>query len=307
MFKHFAALALVGAALVIPTRNSIAQHLHHSHGHGHHGHDHHGHILHGALGFGGLGFSSLGIGGLGYGYWPYSYGYSYPGLNLGWPYYGAYYSYPSAYYLGSGPYYLGSAVTFAAPRTTIITVPNVVATVPDAAAPANPRVAARPVEIQFGGFAQIGELATRLVQQTNDLCLDLHHNYQRNAGFADTYRAAYQIFETAKFVSAGQGDRQEIAKRVNELDALFHQVQSEAKRFRRRTVRQIAGTGLQTKLNDVETTLHELMTDVGVMGTHGAPQPAPAPAAPAPAPANAQAAPPPLPPPLPAPNPPGGN
>lgn len=293
MFKLFAAAALVGVALVVPTGSAIAQHHHHGHDYGHLGHHQHGH-------------GHIHLGGLGFGYWPSSYGYYYPGWNYGyypgwnfsWPYYTytSYLSNPSAYILGGGPYYFGNGVTYGTPRTTIVTVPNAAA--PNAAAAANPRVAARPVEIQFGGFAQFGELSARLVRLANDLCLDLHHNYPHNAGFADTYRAAYQIFETAKFVSANQGDRPEIARRVNELDALFHQVQSDARRFRRRFVRQIAGTGLQAKLNEVETTLHDLMQDVGVMGTHGAPPPAPAPAAP---PANAELAPPP---PLPAPNPP---
>jgi hypothetical protein len=272
MFRKLATAVLFGVAFLIPAISANAQHFHH--GHHHHGHGH------------------VHLGGLSFGYWPYFYGY--PGLSYGWPYYGAYY--PNTYLFGSGSYYLGNQTLYSVPRT-IITVPNTV-NVPNTVTVANTRVAARPAEIQFGGFAQVGELSARLVRLANELCLELHHNYQHNAGFADTYRAAYQIFDTAKFVSAHQGEREEIARRVNEMDGLFHQVQSDASRFRRRSVRRIAGTGLPPKLNGVEAALHDLMTDVGVMGTHGAPQPAAAP------PANAEVAPPP---PLPAPNPPRGN
>jgi hypothetical protein len=281
MIRQFLTAALVSTAMFASSATVNAQH--HYHGHGHHGHGHHGHHhSHGHFHFGGLGF----------GYWPSFY---YPTWSYGWPYYGSYY--PSTYYYGGWPYYLGSGVSFSVART-IVTVPNTV-TVANTVNVPNTRVAARPADIQFGGFVKIGELSARLIQLANELCLDLHHNYQHNNGFADTYRAAYQIFDTAKFVNANPGNREEISRRVNELDGLFHQVQSDVRRFRRRSVRQIAGTGLQTKLNEVETTLHDLMADVGVMGTHGAPPPAAAPA-------NAEVAPPP-PPPLPAPNPPRGN
>jgi hypothetical protein len=297
MFREFATAALVGVALLAPPGNAIAQR--HGHGHGHHGHghsgDHHqGHVH---------------VGRLGLGYWPYysSYSYSYPSWNYGWPYYGSYFSHPNAFLLGGGPIYLQNFVTYTPAATTSITLPNAVLNALNAAADANqpdPQMVARPAEIQFGGFAQFGELSTRLVGLANKLCLDLHHNYQHNAGFDDTYRAAYEIYETAKFVSANPGDRQEIVRRVNDADSLFHQVRADARRFRRRAVQRIAGTSLQTKLNEVEATLHDLMMDVGVMGTHGAPQPAAPPPAIPPQPANAQPG---FPPPLPAPNPPGAN
>jgi hypothetical protein len=138
-------------------------------------------------------------------------------------------------------------------------------------------VAAEPVAIEFGGYSHVDDLAGRLERQANELCLDLHHNYRHNAGFAETYREAYQILSTAKYIHAKehQGDRDEVARRLDELDGLLHHVQDDVNGWSRRQRRQIGQSGLQTKLTQVEATLHHLMHDVGVQGTHGAPAAAP--------------------------------
>jgi hypothetical protein len=150
-------------------------------------------------------------------------------------------------------------------------------------------VAAKPVAIEFGGYAHVDDLAGRLERQANQLCLDLHHNYRHNAGFAETYREAYQILSTAKYIHAKehQGDRDEVTRRLDELDGLFHHVQDDVKDWSRNNRRRIGQSGLQTKLTQVEATLHHLMHDVGVKGIHAPPESA------APSPATADVAPPP--------------
>ena len=132
-------------------------------------------------------------------------------------------------------------------------------------------VAAKPVAVEFGGYSHVDDLAGRLERQANDLCLELHYNYRHNRGFAETYREAYQVLNTAKYVHAKehQGDRAEVARRLDEVDGLFHHVQDDVRRFSRRQNRQIGQGGAQTKLELVEATLHHLMHDVGVQGTHG--------------------------------------
>ena len=124
--------------------------------------------------------------------------------------------------------------------------------------------------IEFGRYAHVDDLAGRLERQANELCLDLHHNYRHNPDFADTYREAYQILSTAKYIHAQehQGDRAEVARRVDELDGRFHHVQSDIQGWSRRHRRQIGQSGLQAKLELVEATLHHLMNDVGVKGAH---------------------------------------
>lgn len=165
--------------------------------------------------------------------------------------------YDSHYY---GTYYSDAGINYYTPRT-YVTDPGTY-------------VAAKPVEIEFGGYAHVDDLSGRLELLANDLCLDLHYNYEHNPGFAATYREAYKILDTAKYVHAKehQGDKAEVAQRVDELDGLLHHVQGEVKGWSRRQSKQIAQGGVQTKLDSVEATLHHLMNDVGVKGAHGEPQ-----------------------------------
>jgi hypothetical protein len=134
-------------------------------------------------------------------------------------------------------------------------------------------VAARPIAIEFGGYAHIDDLSARLERLANQLCLDLHYNYRHNADFDHVYREAYQVLAAAKYIHAKehQGDRAEVARRLDEVDGLFHHVQEQVAGWSRRNHRQIGRSGVQTKLNIVEATLHHLMNDVGVKGAHGVP------------------------------------
>jgi hypothetical protein len=141
-------------------------------------------------------------------------------------------------------------------------------------------VAAKPIQIEFGAFSHVDDLSGRLERLANQLCLDLHYNYKHNPGFPQTYRAAYQILDTAKYihVKEHQGDRAEVARRLNDVDGLFHHVQTQLPGWSRRQFRQIGQGGVQTKLQQVEATLHHLMHDVGVKGVHGEPDGTVAPA-----------------------------
>ena len=112
-------------------------------------------------------------------------------------------------------------------------------------------VAAKPIQIEFGGYAHVDDLAGRLEQLMNQLCLELHYNYRHNPGFAETYRAAYHVLDTAKYIhdEEHQGDREEVARRLDEVDGLFHQVQDEVQRWSRHHHRQIGQSDAQTKLD----------------------------------------------------------
>jgi hypothetical protein len=145
-------------------------------------------------------------------------------------------------------------------------------------------VVAKPVEIEFGGYAHVDDLAGRFERQVNELCLDLHHNYRHNEGFAATYREAYEILKTAKYIHATehQGDRDEVARRLDAVDGLFHHVQEDVGRWSRRHRRQIGQGGAKTKLDAVEATLHHLMHDVGIQGSHETPVAGPVEVAPPP-------------------------
>lgn len=168
---------------------------------------------------------------------------------------------------------------------------------PGAMAPPVPYSVQRPVVAEFGAYSHVDELATRLESLTNQLLLDLHYNYSHNPGFQETYREAYAIFETAKFIHAAEHhqDRTAISTRLNGLDADFHHIQGDVRGWSRHHHQQVGQLGILTKMDMVEEALHHLMTDVGVQqasAVNQAPASAPAPGygpAPTYAPAPAQA------------------
>ena len=141
-----------------------------------------------------------------------------------------------------------------------------------------PQVVQQPVQMQFGGYARFEDLSGRLETEVNRLCLDMHYNYQHNPGFAEAYREAYSLLDSAKFVHAKehQGDRDAIRHHVVQMDQLMHHVLEEIGQWSREHRRQIASGGVIEKSSAVEAVLHHLCYDVGIE-PHGADEPAPAP------------------------------
>lgn len=163
-------------------------------------------------------------------------------------------------------------------------------------ASSDPRVyaAARPVPIQFGGFAYVEDLGGRLETMANEFCLDLYYNYSQNPGFDETYREAYQLLDVARFIHAAehQNDRQAVSAKLSGVDQLFHHVQDDVRGWTRHHHRQIGQLGILSKMDMLESTIHHLMNDAGVhhadageqapppqgaAGVEQAPPPAPAP------------------------------
>ncbi|MCO6042408.1 hypothetical protein NG895_00670 [Aeoliella sp. ICT_H6.2] len=124
----------------------------------------------------------------------------------------------------------------------------------------------QPVVMTFGGYTHVDELALALETQLNELCLDLHYNYQHNHGYVETYTEAYSLLQTAKHVHAAehQGDRETIRQHLGGMDSLFHHIEDDVRGWSRHQHRQIGQGGLLTKCEQVEATLHHLMYDVGV-------------------------------------------
>jgi hypothetical protein len=269
MFNRTGFFAITALAAFWPLASAVAQHHHHHGGHGS------GIGIH--FGGGGHGHSGIGIhydDDDHYDHGHYSHGhhsYGHHHHHSGWhdsdwlfvvPHYDSHYH---------GTYYVDDGISYYVPRTY--------------ATNSQRYVAAKPLQLEFGGYAHVDDLAGRLERQVNQLCLELHHNYRHNAGYAATYREAYTILEIAKYIhdKEHQGDRDEVARRLDEVDGLFHHVQDDVARWSRRQARQIGQGGLQTKLQAVEATLHHLMHDVGVEGSHLEPPAGPAEIAPLPA------------------------
>jgi hypothetical protein len=137
----------------------------------------------------------------------------------------------------------------------------------------------RPQEITFGGFSHVDDLAIRLEDLANQLCLDLYYNYSHNFEFRVTYAEAYQVLEVARFIHNAEHhqDRAAIQKRLQGLDDLFHHVQDDVCGWSRHHHRQIGTLGVLSKMDLLEDTLHHLMNDVGVSQAPGVNEKAPRP------------------------------
>jgi hypothetical protein len=134
-----------------------------------------------------------------------------------------------------------------------------------------------PLEISFGGYGHVDDLAARLESLMNELCLDLYYNYSHNPGFHETYSEAYSLLETAKFIHAAEhaNDRDAISHRLGGADALFHHVEEDVLGWSRVHRRQIGTLGIISKMDMAESVLHHLMQDVGVQESLDEHAPAP--------------------------------
>ena len=81
----------------------------------------------------------------------------------------------------------------------------------------------------FGMFANIGPLAHRLETLSNELLLDLHHNYSHNRGFNETYAEAYELLTAAQFVHTAEHTHSHAAiqQKLDGLDRLLHHVEDD--------------------------------------------------------------------------------
>jgi hypothetical protein len=263
MIHRLALVAIAGVAAIWPVQLAVAEHDHHDRHDRHHHDDDHG---------GGFGIHLDSDGGVGlhFGHGDHhdfdrhdDYGHHHH-HHSGWhdthwhdsawdfvlPHYDSHYH---------GTYYLQGDEHYYVPQTFVTRTRSY--------------VAAEAVPLAFGGYSHVDDLAGRLEREANQLCLDLHYNYRHNPDFAATYREAYQILTTARYIHdrEHQGERDEVARRLDEVDRVFHHVQEDVTGWSRRQKRQIGQGGVQAKLQMVEATLHHLLHDVGVEGSHGAP------------------------------------
>ncbi len=130
--------------------------------------------------------------------------------------------------------------------------------------------APRPVELKFGGFQKHAELAERLETLANQLCLDLHANYQDNPDFDEVYGLSYKLLQAAKYVHGKEhaGDKAAIQQSVNSIDEAFHHVQRDIRDWRSANRRQVGPMNLAATTEEFEAVLHHLMFDLGVKPSH---------------------------------------
>lgn len=124
----------------------------------------------------------------------------------------------------------------------------------------------QPVEVQFGEFAYTDQLSEVLTTVLNDLCLDMHYNYQQNANFAAAYREAYAALTEAKGLRDAQqsDDRDSIKQRLKITDSLLHSLEPQVQGWTRTHQKQIGEAGMLTKLEIAGDVTHHMMYDAGI-------------------------------------------
>ena len=164
--------------------------------------------------------------------------------------------------VNNGTYYRQNGQSYYYPQTAML---------------GNLQTAPTPLEITFGGYGHVEDLASRLEFLMNDLCLDLYYNYSHNPGFQETYSEAYLLLETAKYIHGAEhaNDREAISRKLGGADTLFHHVEDDVRRWSRVHRRQVGTLGILSKMEMAESVLHHLMEDVGVKAE--IPEQAPAP------------------------------
>lgn len=137
----------------------------------------------------------------------------------------------------------------------------------------------RPVVFEFGRFARTEELANRLELAANELCLEMHHNYQGNPEFAHAYREAYGVRQQAKLIRVSLQDRdfEAIRHAATTADNQLHHVSEAVANWDRHATRQVGSGGLTEKLIGTESLAHHLLFDAGVKSQHGEREEAPPP------------------------------
>lgn len=163
------------------------------------------------------------------------------------------------HYHDSGTYYNRNGTHYYVPATP-----------PPGTYPGQPTAPMPPqsVKLQYGGFKQTVDLAERLEFEANRLCLDMHYNYSHNRGFAQTYREAYDIRQTADTLGSPQLSRTRLRQVATELDEPFYHVQEEIKPWTRIERRPIGEGGINGKAEVMESILHHLLYDVGINPQH---------------------------------------
>ena len=120
--------------------------------------------------------------------------------------------------------------------------------------------------IQFGSFSHVDDLASQLETEMKYFLLDMHYNYAHNHGFRTTYAEAYRLYEVAKYIHAAehQQNRAAIRQQLGGMDALFHHLEEDVETWTRHNHYPVGHLGIRAKMNQIESTLHHLMNDVGV-------------------------------------------
>ena len=110
------------------------------------------------------------------------------------------------------------------------------------------------------------DLASRRLETlARQVCLDLHHNYSHNPGFAQTYAEAYRMMDAAQFVYSAHErrdvDHRAVFARLDEIEELARHLQDDVRRWTRYPQREIGQGDVAWKLDRVEATVQQVRDD----------------------------------------------
>lgn len=137
------------------------------------------------------------------------------------------------------------------------------------AEPAAPKANTPAAEPKFGAYAYVPKVSSDVAVLANRLCLTMHRGFRNREDFDDAYAAAYDVrlqSQQIRDLARDPNNRQEIAKRLEKLDAGMHRVFAEVGEWTEDP--KLAGNkeveNLKRDFGTLGNAVHYLMTDVGV-------------------------------------------
>jgi hypothetical protein len=110
-----------------------------------------------------------------------------------------------------------------------------------------------------------GLASRRLETLARQVCLEMHYNYSHNPEFAPTYGEAYQLLDAARYVYRAKDtpayDRPAVTARLNEINQLAHHLADDVRGWTRYPQRQVGQGDLAWKLERVDATVQELLSE----------------------------------------------
>ncbi len=142
-----------------------------------------------------------------------------------------------------------------------------------------------PTVYTYGARNHLDELAITLQRQANDITWDMYRNYQGNFEFTETYTEMYELLQSAKHLHdvihntprhLCRNDNSHIVSDLHEMDALFHHIEDDIVNWvpTRHPHHYFHAHGnLQSRIEEMEETLHHLMEDYGIQSNISNPPP----------------------------------
>lgn len=128
----------------------------------------------------------------------------------------------------------------------------------------------------FGARLHIRKLAMELNRQSANMCLVAHGHYRNNPAFREIYQDMYKLMKDSQHIlelANVSFDDDHIAADLNEIDQLFHKIESGTQNWRSNNPYH---ADLPEAMEAVEDTIHHLMEDYGIKSQVGN-QPVPIP------------------------------